>query len=139
MKKMYSLRIPAERWNPVATSCAIFGSMDLARLTCEANGAKTSTLIVFVVFANERRPYFIIQSNNALEVMKLFDQGSAEQSLTKTFPLALSAASKVHCPRTSTTMAFLKYWLEAQPTLIDHASRSDGEDPVRTAFGPVPA
>ena len=81
MKKMYSLRIPAERWNPVATSCAIFGSMDLARLTCEANGAKTSTLIVFVVFANERLPYFVIYLNNALEVMTCFDQGSVLSNL----------------------------------------------------------
>lgn len=74
-----------------------------------------------------------------LEVMKHFDQGSAEQSLTKTFPLALSAASKVRCPRMSTIMAFLKYWLEAQLTSINHVSHSDGDDPVRIVFGPAPA
>lgn len=71
--------------------------------------------------------------------MKHFDQESAEQSLIKTYPLALSAASKVHFPRMSTIVAFLKYWLEAQPTSIDHASHSDGENPVRTVFGPVSA
>lgn len=56
---------------------------------------------------------------------KHFDWGSAEQSLTKTFALAPSAAPKAHCPRTSTVVASPKYWLVAQPT-----STSDGEDPV---------
>ena len=63
----------------------------------------------------------------------------AEQSPIKTFLLTLSAASRVHFLQTSTIVTFLRYWLEAQTTSINHASRNDGEDPVRIVFGPVPA
>lgn len=108
--------------------------MELAWLTHEENEVKTSTLIVFIVFANEQLPSFVIYLNNTLEVTKCFNQRSAEQSPIKTFSLALSTASKVHFLQMNTIMTSLEYWLEAQSISINHASYSDDEDPVRIVF-----